>query len=192
MNLPSNHEVTRLLKAWSAGDEHALEALIPQVHDQLRRQARRYMAEERAGHVLQATALVNEVYLKLVDCNLVNWQDRAHFFAIAAKLMRRILVDSARSRGYQKRGGGAALISLEDAPSLCDDRDPAIVALDDALQALTQVDERKGKVVELRYFGGLSVEETAEVLKVSTETVARDWRLAKVWLLRELEGSRGA
>jgi RNA polymerase sigma-70 factor, ECF subfamily len=191
MNLPSNHEVTHLLKAWSAGDEQAIDQLMPLVYDQLRSQARRYMAGERSGHTLQATALVNEVYLRLVDCNLVNWQDRAHFFAISAQLMRRILVDFARSRGFQKRGGGAAHVSLEEAPSVCNQPDPAIVELDDALSALAAVDERKSKIVELRFFGGLSAEETAAVLRVSIETVGRDWRLAKVWLLREMGGSHG-
>lgn len=191
MTLPSNHEVTHLLKAWSAGDKEAIDRLMPLVYEQLRRQARHYMAGERAGHPLQATALVNEVYLRLVDCNLVNWQDRAHFFAISAKLMRRILVDIARQRGYQKRGGGVIHLSLEEAPSICNQPDPAILELDDALSALSAVDERKSRTVELRFFGGLSVEETAEVLKVSTETVGRDWRLAKVWLLREMGGSLG-
>jgi RNA polymerase sigma-70 factor, ECF subfamily len=148
------------------------------------------MAGERPGHTLQATALVNEVYLRLADCQQVNWQDRAHFFAVSAQLMRRILVDCARARGYQKRGGGAYHISLEDAPTLGRETDRDLVALDDAMKALAAVDERKSKVVELRFFGGLSVEETAEVLRISSDTVGRDWKLAKVWLLRELsEGS---
>jgi RNA polymerase sigma factor (TIGR02999 family) len=148
------------------------------------------MAGERSGHTLQTTALVNEVYLQLVDCGQINWQDRAHFFAVSAQLMRRILIDFARSRGYQKRGGGVPHLSLDEAPSVCNEPDTDIVALDDALKALAAVDERKTKVVELRFFGGLSIEETAEVLRVSVETVVRDWRLAKVWLLRELsEGS---
>jgi RNA polymerase sigma-70 factor (ECF subfamily) len=152
----------------------------------LRRVAQNFMAGERPGHVLQTTALVNEVYLKLVDCGQMNWQDRAHFFAVSAQLMRRILIDFARSRGYKKRGGGAPHISLDEAPSVCNEPDANLVALDDALRALTAFDERKSKVVELRFFGGLSIEEAAEVLKVSPETVQRDWRLAKVWLLREL------
>jgi RNA polymerase sigma factor (TIGR02999 family) len=189
MDLPSGHEVTRLLKAWSAGDEQALEKLTPLVYRQLHQIAQRYMAGERSGHILQTTALVNEAYLRLVDCGQVNWQDRAHFFAISANLMRRILVDFARSRGYLKRGGAIPHISLEEAPSVCDEPDVNLVALDDALKALAAVDERKSKVVELRFFGGLSVEETAEVLHISSDTVIRDWRLAKIWLLQEL--SRG-
>jgi RNA polymerase sigma-70 factor, ECF subfamily len=189
MDLPSGHEVTRLLKAWSAGDEQALEKLTPLVYRQLHQIAQRYMAGERSGHILQTTALVNEAYLRLVDCGQVNWQDRAHFFAISANLMRRILVDFARSRGYLKRGGAIPHVSLEEAPSVCDEPDVNLVALDDALNALAAVDERKSKVVELRFFGGLSVEETAEVLRMSCDTVIRDWRLAKIWLLHEL--SRG-
>jgi RNA polymerase sigma-70 factor, ECF subfamily len=184
--VPSTHEVTQLLKAWTTGDEQALEKLTPLVYEQLYRVARHFMAGERPGHVLQTTALVNEVYLKLVDCGQMNWQDRAHFFAVSAQLMRRILIDFARSRGYQKRGGGVSPISLDDAPSVCFEPDANLVALDDALQALAAFDERKSKVVELRFFGGLSIEEAAEVLKVSPETVVRDWRLAKIWLLREL------
>ena len=183
---PLTHDVTHLLKAWAAGDEQALEKLTPLVYRQLHRVAQRYMAGERPGHTLQTTALVNEVYLRLVDCKQINWQDRAHFFAVSAQLMRRILVDFARSRGYQKRGGGVPPISLEAAPSVCNQPDTNLVALDDALKALAAVDGRKSKVVELRFFGGLSVEETAEVLRVSADTVVRDWRLAKVWLLREL------
>ena len=189
MELPSSHEVTRLLKAWSAGDEHALEKLTPLVYRQLHQIAQRYMGGERSGHMLQTTALVNEAYLRLVDCGKVNWQDRAHFFAISANLMRRILIDFARSRGYLKRGGAVLNIPLEEAPSVCEDVDVNLVALDEALNALAAVDERKSKVVELRFFGGLSVEETAEVLHISSDTVIRDWRLAKIWLLHQL--SRG-
>ena len=150
------------------------------------------MGGERSGHTLQTTALVNEAYLRLVDCGQVNWQDRAHFFAISANLMRRILIDFARSRGYLKRGGAVPHISLEEAPSVCDEPDVNLVALDDALNALAAVDERKSKVVELKFFGGLSVEETAEVLRVSSDTVIRDWRLAKIWLLRELSRGRAS
>jgi len=190
MELPSGHEVTRLLKAWSAGDEQALEKLTPLVYRQLHQIAQRYMGGERSGHLLQTTALVNEAYLRLVDCGQVNWQDRAHFFAISANLMRRILVDFARSRDYLKRGGAIPHISIEEAPSVCDEPDVNLVALDDALKALAAVDERKSKVVELRFFGGLNVEETAEVLRVSSDTVTRDWKLAKIWLLRELSGGR--
>jgi RNA polymerase sigma factor (TIGR02999 family) len=186
MGLPSSHEVTRLLKAWSVGDEEALERLTPLVYRQLHQIAQRYMAGERSGHTLQTTALVNEAYLRLVDCGKVNWQDRAHFFAVSARLMRRILIDFARSRGYLKRGAAAPHVCLEEAPLVSNEVDVNLVALDDALKALSGVDERKSKVVELKFFGGLSVEETAEVLGVSSDTVIRDWRLAKIWLLREL------
>ena len=186
MALPSTHEVTQLLRAWTTGDDGALEKLTPLVYEQLHRVAQRYMAGERSGHILQTTALVNEVYLRLVDCERVNWQDRAHFFAVSAQLMRRILIDFARSSGYQKRGGGALHLSLDEAPPVGHEPDTNLLALDDALKALATVDERKSKVVELRFFGGLSIEETAEVLRVSTETVVRDWKLAKVWLLREM------
>jgi RNA polymerase sigma-70 factor, ECF subfamily len=190
MVLPA-HEVTQLLKAWTTGDEQALDKLTPLVYEQLRRVAQHHMAGQRPGHILQTTALVNEVYLQLLDCGQMNWQDRAHFFAMSAQLMRRILIDFARSRGSQKRGGDALHISLDEAPSVCKEPDPNLLALDDALKELATVDERKSKVVELRFFGGLSVEETAAVLKVSPETVMRDWRLAKLWLLRELsEGNR--
>jgi RNA polymerase sigma factor (TIGR02999 family) len=190
MDLPSSHEVTSLLKAWSSGDEQALERLTPLVYRQLHQVARRYMAGERSGHTLQTTALVNEVYLRLVDCGRVNWQDRAHFFAMSAQLMRRILIDFARSRDYLKRGGAIPHISLEEAPSVCEEPDVNLVALDDALKALAAVDERKSKVVELKFFDGLNVEETAEVLRVSSDTVMRDWKLAKIWLLRELSRGR--
>ena len=192
MDLRSSHEVTSLLKAWSSGDEQALERLTPLVYRQLHQVARRYMAGERSGHTLQTTALVNEVYLRLVDCGRVNWQDRAHFFAISAQLMRRILIDFARSRDYLKRGGAIPHISLEEAPSVCEEPDVNLVALDDALKALAAVDERKSKVVELKFFGGLNVEETAEVLRVSSDTVMRDWKLAKIWLLRELSRGRAS
>ena len=192
MDACSNHEVTRLLKAWSAGDAEALEKLTPLVYRQLHQIARRYMGEERSGHTLQPTALVNEAYLRLVDCAKVNWQDRAHFFAVSAQLMRRILIDFARSRGYLKRGGAVPHISLDEAPSVCNEPDVNLVALDDALKALSVVDERKSKVVELKFFGGLSLEETAEVLRVSSDTVIRDWRLAKIWLLRELSRERAS
>jgi len=188
MGLSSSHEVTQLLRAWTAGDQDALEKLTPLVYEQLHRVAQRYMAGQRPGHTLQTTALVNEVYLRLVDCSRVNWQDRAHFLAVSAQLMRRILIDFARSRGYQKRGAGVVHLSMEDAPSVSNEPGADIVALDDALKALAEVDGRKSKIVELKFFGGLSIEETAEVLKVSTETVVRDWRLARAWLLRELSG----
>jgi RNA polymerase sigma-70 factor, ECF subfamily len=178
-------EVTQLLIAWGKGDPAALEALTPVVYDELRRLARHYMGNERAGHTLQATALVNEAYMRLVDIHKVQWQNRAHFFAMSARLMRRILVDSARSRKYQKRGAGAQKVSLDERLLVAEPgRD--LVALDDALNELAKVDERKSKVVEMRFFGGLSVEETAEALGVSVDTVMRDWKLAKAWLLREL------
>lgn len=180
-----------MLRAWSVGDETALEKLTPLVYRQLHNIAQRYMAGERSGHTLQTTALVNEAYLRLVDCQKVSWQDRAHFFAVSAQLMRRILIDFARSRGYLKRGGAVAHISLEEAPSVCHEPDVNLVALDDALTALSAVDERKSKVVELKFFGGLNVEETAEVLHVSSDTVVRDWKLAKMWLLRELNQRTG-
>ena len=178
--------VTDLLVAWSGGDEQALEKLMPLVHGELRRLARRQMAGERQGHTLQTTALINEAYLRLIDLTRIRWQDRAHFLAISARLMRRILVDHARTRQYAKRGGGAAKVSLDEALVVTSDPRPDLVALDDALQALAAVDSRKSQVVEMRFFGGLSVEETAEALGVSPQAVMRDWRLAKVWLLREL------
>ena len=187
----SPQAVTECLIAWSQGDEAALEKLIPLVHEELRRLARRYMRRERGqrpAHTLQTTALVNEAYLRLIDASRVQWQNRAHFFAISARLMRQILVDYARAQKYAKRGGGTPPLSLDEATSLSVERAPDLVALDDALNDLTRIDERKGRVIELRFFGGLSVEETAEVLKVSPDTVMRDWRLAKAWLLRELSG----
>jgi RNA polymerase sigma factor (TIGR02999 family) len=177
--------VTQLLVAWGAGDQSAFEALAPLVYDELRRVARRYIGGESPGHTLQATALVNEVYLKLVDINHVQWQNRAHFFAMSARLMRRILVDFARSKHYQKRGAGVQTVSLDEA-LLVTAPGQDLVALDDALQALAGVDPRKSQVVEMRFFGGLSVPETAEALNVSPETVMRDWKVAKAWLLREL------
>ena len=179
-------QVTQLLVAWSDGDESALEKLIPLVNDELRRLAHHYIGGERAGHTLQTTALVNEAYLRLVDSSRVQWQNRAHFFAVSAQLMRRILVDYARAHRSQKRGGEMTRVSLEGALPIARDREPDLVALDEALSGLAAVDHRKSRVVELRFFGGLTVEETAQVLEVSTDTVMRDWRLAKSWLLREL------
>jgi RNA polymerase sigma factor (TIGR02999 family) len=186
MTVVSSHEITRLLQAWGSGDEAALERLTPLVHNHLRRVARHYMAGERSGHVLQTSALVNEAYLRLFDCRKLNWRDRVHFFAVCAQLMRRILIDIARSSRYQKRGGGAPHVTLEEAFGLGQHANFEIMSLNDALERLAEIDPRKGRVVEFRFFGGLSVEETAEVLNVSEETVARDWRLAKAWLLREL------
>ena len=178
--------VTRLLLAWNDGDESALEKLVPLVYQELRRLAKRQMRRERPEHSLQTTALINEAYLRLVDLSNVHWQNRAHFFALCARLMRRILVDYARTRHYAKRGGGAQPISLNESLVVSPQLPTDLVAVDDALHALAEVDARKAQVVELRFFGGLTAEETAEVLKVSPETVRRDWKLAKVWLLREL------
>jgi RNA polymerase sigma-70 factor, ECF subfamily len=185
---PSAGEVTQLLQAWGKGDSRALEKLMPLVYDELHREARRQMARQPPNHTLQATALVNEVYLRLVNFREASWQDRAHFFAVCAKLMRRILIDSARSRQNLRRGGGAPHVELEEALMVSRESPAGLLALDDGLQALAALDPRKSQVVELRYFGGLSVKETAEVLKVSEETVLRDWRLAKMWLLEELSG----
>jgi RNA polymerase sigma factor (TIGR02999 family) len=179
--------VTQLLIDWSRGDENALQQLIPLVHEELRRVARRHMAHERAEHTLQATALVNEAYMRLVDVRQVKWQNRAHFFAMSARLMRRILVDFARSRRYQKRGAGAQRVTLDEALVVSPAPVADLVALDEALTALAAVDARKAQVVEMRFFGGLSVEETAEALHVSRDTIMRDWKLAKAWLLRELK-----
>jgi RNA polymerase sigma factor (TIGR02999 family) len=178
--------VTGLLVAWGKGDEAAFQQLIPLVERELHRIARRCMAGERAGHSLQATALVNEAYLRLIDAQQVKWQDRAHFLAMSARLMRRILVDWARSKQYQKRGGGALKVTFDEALPVASERGEDLIALDEALQALAKFDERKSKVIELRFFGGLSVEETASVLSVSVDTVMRDWKLAKAWLLREM------
>ena len=183
--------ITQLLLAWGHGDEAALNRMIPLVHRELQQIARRCMGGERGGHSLQPTALVNEAYLRLVDVQQMNWQNRAHFLAMAARLMRRILVDHARSKGYAKRGGGAAKITFDDALVVPNEPGRDLVALDDALEALANVDERKSRMIELRFFGGLSVEETAAVLHVSPDTVKRDWRLAKAWLLRELRGDEG-
>jgi RNA polymerase sigma factor (TIGR02999 family) len=191
---PSSKEITRWLVAWSNGDQTALDRLIPLVHEELRRLAKRQMRQERGRErrviTLQTTALVNEAYLRLIDAGNVKWECRAHFFAISAQLMRRILVDYARSRNRVKRGGEAQLVELEEAAEFYTERAPDLVALDDALDALAKIDERKSRVVELRFFGGLSVAETAEVLKVSTDVVLRDWRLAKLWLLGAMGGGR--
>jgi RNA polymerase sigma factor (TIGR02999 family) len=186
---PGPAAITRLLVDWRGGDQAALEQLIPLVHDELRRLARRHMAHERVGHTLQATALVNEAFVRLIDVRQVKWQDRAHFFAMSSRLMRRVLVDFARSKGYQKRGGGAQKVSFDEALVVTNEPGQDLVGLDDALNALAAFDARKAQVVEMRFFGGLSVEETAEALKVSVDTVMRDWKLAKAWLLRELKQS---
>lgn len=186
---PSSHAVTALLLAWGDGDESALERIIPIVHSELHRIASACMAGEQHGHTLQATALVNEAYLRLIHTQGMNWQNRAHFLAMASRLMRRILVDFAREKQYAKRGGGAVTVSLAPDMALSAQPDRDLVALDDALEALARVDERKSRVIEMRFFGGLSVQETAEALHVSPETVMRDWKLAKAWLLRELRAS---
>jgi len=187
---PESQEVTQLLLAWNRGDESALEKLIPSVHAELRRLAQRQMRRENPEHSLQTAGLINEAYLRLVDLGNVHWQNRAHFFALCARLMRRILVDFARSRHYAKRGGGAQPVCLDEPLVVAPEPSTDVVAVDDALNALAKIDARKGQVVELRFFGGLTVEETAEVLRVSPETVRRDWKLAKAWLLRELSTSR--
>ncbi len=186
MTAGSRDEITHLLRAWTGGDQDALQKLMPLVYDELRRRAHRYMAQERPDHTLQTTALVHEAYLQLVDANRANWQDRAHFFAVCARMMRHILADRARSRNAQKRSGKIPAVSLDEALVVSDKASADFVALDDALTALAALDERKCQVVELRFLGGLSVDEIADVLKVSAHTVTRDWDFAKVWLAREM------
>jgi RNA polymerase sigma factor (TIGR02999 family) len=191
---PENQTITVLLRAWSAGDEAALDRLTPLVYDELRRMARRYMRNERAGNTLQTTALVNEAYLRLVDAKNVSWSDRVHFFAVSAQMMRRILVDSARARASAKRGGLAkraahsTAVNWDEIPDASSNRGAELIAIDDALKRFAEFDLRKAQVIELRFFGGLSVEETATVLKISPQSVMRDWKLAKAWLTRELSG----
>ena len=180
--------VTGLLLQWGEGDKSALERLMPLVHQELHRIARRCMVGERSGHSLQATALINEAYVRLVEGKAVAWRDRAHFLAVSARMMRRILVDHARARNYQKRGGQAVKVSFDEALMVTNEPSPDFIALDEALEALAKFDERKSRVVEMRFFGGLSVEETAAVLDVSPATVMGDWRLAKAWLKREMRG----
>jgi RNA polymerase sigma factor (TIGR02999 family) len=191
MTPPASNEVTQLLRAWSDGQQEALERLMPLVYDELHRLARHYMSRERSGHILQTSALVNEAFLRLVDARHVNWQNRAHFFAISASLMRRILVDFARTYQSQKRGAGVRPVSLDEGLDVTEER-LDLASLDDALKTLAALDPRKSRVVELRFFGGLSMEEVAEVLQVSPETVKRDWKLAKAWLLREMGGKQDA
>ena len=186
--MPFQQDPTALLLAWGQGDQAAFAALVPLVHDELRQIARRQMRKERPGHTLQPTALVHEAYLRLIEVNRMQWQNRAHFFAMAARVMRRILVNAARSRGYQKRGGGARRVTLDEGLAISGEKAPDLVALDEALTALAATEPRKADVVELRFFGGLSVEETAVALHVSAVTVMRDWRFAKLWLLREMSG----
>lgn len=187
---PSPEEVTQLLVAWRNGDEAARDELIPLVHKELHRLAHQYMSRERPNHTLQTSALVNEAFLRLTDQRDVQWQNRAHFIGIAGQMMRRILVDYARNRGYAKRGGGALQVSLDEELIVSDERSAEVVALDAALQSLATFDERKSRLVELRFFGGLSIEETAEVLGVSPGTVMRDWTLAKAWLRREISDNK--
>lgn len=182
----SPKEITRLLVAWCNGDQSALEQLTPLVYEELHRLAHHYMSHERPGHTLQTSALVNEAYVRLIDWKNVRWQNRAHFFSVSAQLMRRILVDFARSHGSRKRGGGTRVIGIDDAELISGDKGTDLVALDDALASLAELDARQSRVVELRFFGGLTIEETAEVLKVSPGTVRRDWSLARAWLHREL------
>lgn len=181
-------EITQLLRAWGGGDKQALDRLTPLVYNELRKSAKRQMARERDGHTLQTTALINEVYLRLVDLEGLSWQDRAHFFAICARLMRRILTDYARSRGYLKRGGDVRRVTLDEALLVTADPPLDLVALEGALTKLSEVDSRKSSVVELKFFGGLTLKEIAEVLSVSSDTVTRDWNLAKAWLMREMDG----
>lgn len=180
------NEITELLRAWRHGDKHALEKLTPQVYRELHRAAKRCMEREPDGHILQTTALINELYLRLSDLKLIDWQNRAHFFALCARQMRRILTDQARARQSNKRGGGTRLVSLDVDQIVVSEANCNLLDVDDALNHLARIDERKSQVVEMRFFGGLSVDETAEVLKVSPETVLREWKFAKAWLLREL------
>ena len=183
----SSHEITQLLLAWNGGDQRALDKLVPLVETELRRLARNYMRRERTSHTLQTTALINEAYVRLIDSHNVQWQSRAHFYGIAAQVMRRILVDFARKRNYRKRGGGNYQITFNEGLAITSEGDPGVLALDEALVELARVDERKARVVEMRFFGGLTEKETATALSISAETVRRDWRLAKSWLLRQLK-----
>jgi RNA polymerase sigma factor (TIGR02999 family) len=187
MAASTSQEVTRLLIAWSDGDQAALDELLPLVYQELHRLAHRHLRRERGGHTLQTTALVHEAYLRLIDQKEVQWRNRAHFFALSAQMMRRILVDSARARKRRKRGGGALQITFDEGLEVSDERAAEVVALDEALQSLAEFDQRKSRMVELRFFAGLSIEETAEVLGVSPGTVMRDWTLAKTWLQREIK-----
>jgi len=188
MALPKDHDVTELLQAWRQGDDQALEALAPRVQKELHRLARRHMAGERPNHPLQTTALINEAYIRLMGWDNVQWQNRAHFFAVAAQLMRRILVDIARARAGPRRGGGAAETTLDEAFVFRPDKSRDLLQLDEALTTLAEMDPRKSRIVELRFFGGLSVEETAAVLQISDRTVLREWNLARAWLYREIKG----
>ena len=191
MTTPPPEEVSQLLLDWSDGDREALDKLIPIVYQELRRLAHHYMQQERVGHTLQTTALVNEAYMRLADYKRMRWQSRAHFFAVAAQVMRRILVDHARGRNYAKRGGGAHKVELDEAAFVSAGRSAELIAVDDALKELEVWDLRKGRIVELRFFGGLSIDETAEVLKISPTTVQREWRSAKAWLHRAISEAGG-
>ena len=186
MTSPISVRLTTLLKAWARGDKDAIDELMPLVYEELRRMARHYMSAEQAGHTLGATVLVHETVLRLIEGVAVDWNDRNHFFAVSARIMRRVLVDVARARAAEKRGGAAARVSLSDVPEPADSPHLDLIALDEALETLAKFDARKAKVVELRFFGGLSVEEVADVLNVSPEAVRRDWRLARAWMQREL------
>jgi RNA polymerase sigma factor (TIGR02999 family) len=190
MTTPSPHEVTRLLEDWSRGDKAALDKLTPLVYEELHRLAHYYLSRERRDHTLQTTALVNEAYLRLVDQKSVVWQGRAHFFAVSAQLMRRLLVDHARRRHYAKRGGDARMVSLDEAAVMSRERAAEVIALDEALTDLATIDQRKSRVIELKYFGGLNFDEIAEVLKISPVTARRDWRSAKAWLYRTLSADK--
>jgi RNA polymerase sigma factor (TIGR02999 family) len=192
MAAEASAEITALIRAWRAGDQTALDRVTPMVYNELRRIAKRYMRNQCAAQTLQTTALLHEAYLHLINAKNTGWRDRAHFFAVSAQIMRRILIDAARARASQKRGGGvehvshSTAVNLDELPALDSGRSPELLALEDAMTRLEQMDGRKARVVELRFYGGLSVEETAEVLKVSPQTVMRDWRLVRVWLAREL------
>ncbi|MBK9317181.1 MAG: sigma-70 family RNA polymerase sigma factor [Acidobacteria bacterium] len=186
MSKHPTEEITQLLLAWGKGDEGAFDRLMPLVYDEMRKIARRYMSRQRPDHTLQTTALVNEAYLRLIDSSKVQWQNRAHFYAISAQLMRRILVDFARARTNQKRGGGAQKVVLDEALTITSEPGADLIALDDALNELAKLDRRQSQIVELRYFGGLSEDETAEILDISARTVRRDWSLARAWLYRQL------
>ncbi len=186
---PEQHHITELLAEWSEGNQSALDKLYPLVYEELHRLARRYMSRERKGHTLQTTALINEAYVRLVDQRNVHWANRSHFFAISAQIMRRILIDHARRHAYAKRGGGAQQVSLEEAATVTPDQSLELLRLDEALKSLSEMDPRRGQVVELRYFGGLNNEEIAGVLNVSENTVTRDWNMARAWLYQQLTGS---
>jgi RNA polymerase sigma factor (TIGR02999 family) len=186
---PRQHEITELLAEWRDGNQSALDELYPLVYNELHRLARRYMSRERKGHTLQATALINEAYVRLVDQKNVQWANRSHFFAISAQIMRRILIDHARRHAYAKRGGGAHQVSLEEAATVVPDQSQELLRLDEALKSLAEMDPRRSQVVELRYFGGLNNEEIADVLQISENTVTRDWNMARAWLYQQLTGS---